>query len=81
MDTPVKIRLMRDTPRRVYLFLGCPGLADYYMKEIHADHGGAIGAPRMQEDLEGEGKGEKLSLNRVTRIMASHGWPQVITCI
>jgi len=47
------------------------------MKEIHADSGGTIGAPRMQEDLEAEG--EKLSLNRVARIMASQGlqgWPR-----
>ncbi len=47
------------------------------MKEIHADSGGTIGALRMQEDLEAEG--ENLSLNRVARIMASHGlqgWPR-----
>ncbi|MBM95580.1 MAG: IS3 family transposase [Oceanospirillaceae bacterium] len=47
------------------------------MKEIHTDSGGIIGAPRMHEDLQAEG--EKLSLNRVARLMAKHqlqGWPR-----
>lgn len=47
------------------------------MKEIHADSGGVIGAPRMHEDLLLEG--EKLSLNRVARLMAKQGiqgWPR-----
>ena len=43
---------------------------------MHTDSGGVIGAPRMHEDLEAEG--EKLSLNRVARLMVKHGlqgWP------
>ena len=47
------------------------------MKEMHTDSGGVIGAPRMHEDLEAEG--EKLSLNRVARLMVKHGlqgWPR-----
>lgn len=47
------------------------------MKEIHTDSGGVIGAPRMHEDLQSEG--EKLSLNRVARLMVKHGlqgWPR-----
>ncbi len=44
---------------------------------MHTDSGGVIGAPRMHEDLEAEG--EKLSLNRVARLMVKHGlqgWPR-----
>jgi putative transposase len=47
------------------------------IRQIHDDSGGVIGAPRMQEDLEAEGK--KVSLNRVARLMAANGiqgWPQ-----
>lgn len=47
------------------------------MREIHEDSKGAIGAPRMQEDLVDEG--ESASLNRVARLMASaglQGWPR-----
>ena len=41
------------------------------MKEIHEDSRGILGAPRMHEDLTDEG--EKVSLNRVARIMAKAG--------
>jgi len=47
------------------------------IKEIHEDSGGVIGAPRMHEDLSIEG--ERLSLNRVARLMAVNGvqgWPR-----
>ena len=47
------------------------------MKEIHEDSRGILGAPRMHEDLTDEG--EKVSLNRVARIMAKaglQGWPR-----
>lgn len=47
------------------------------MKEIHSDSGGVIGAPRMHEDLVSEG--ERVSLNRVARLMATQGlqgWPR-----
>ena len=45
--------------------------------EMHADSGGAIGAPRMHDDLVEEG--ETASLNRVARLMAAsglQGWPR-----
>ena len=47
------------------------------MREIHEDSLGVIGAPRMHEDLTDEG--ERLSLNRVARLMAGaglQGWPR-----
>lgn len=47
------------------------------MQEIHADSGGTLGAPRIHEDLLAEG--ERLSLNRVARLMAAQGlqgWPR-----
>lgn len=47
------------------------------IREIHQDSQGVIGAPRMHEDLRHEG--ETASLNRVARLMASHGlqgWPR-----
>ena len=47
------------------------------MREIHEDSKGIIGAPRMQEDLVDEG--ERISLNRVARVMARaglQGWPR-----
>lgn len=47
------------------------------VREIHDDSGGVIGAPRMQEDLLAEG--ERVSLNRIARLMAAHGiqgWPR-----
>jgi putative transposase len=47
------------------------------IREIHDDSKGAIGAPRMQEDLAAEG--ETASLNRVARLMAANGiagWPR-----
>lgn len=47
------------------------------VREIHEDSKGVIGAPRMQEDLVDEG--ERVSLNRVARLMACaglKGWPQ-----
>ena len=50
---------------------------DIRIKEIHTDSGCVIGAPSMHEDLQAEG--EKLSLNRVVRLMAKNGlqgWPR-----
>lgn len=47
------------------------------IREINTDSGGVIGAPRMHEDLEGEGY--TVSLNRVARLMSVHGiqgWPR-----
>jgi putative transposase len=47
------------------------------MREMHEDSKGALGAPRMHEDLGDEG--ESASLNRVARLMATiglQGWPQ-----
>jgi putative transposase len=47
------------------------------IREIHGDSRGVIGAPRMQEDLVDEG--ERVSLNRVARLMATdglQGWPR-----
>lgn len=47
------------------------------IREIHEDSRGAIGAPRMHEDLIDEG--EQVSLNRVARLMAAdglQGWPR-----
>ena len=47
------------------------------IRDIHDDSGGIIGAPRMHEDLQSEG--ESISLNRVARLMATHGiqgWPR-----
>jgi putative transposase len=47
------------------------------MREIHEDSLGVIGAPRMHEDLTDEG--ERVSLNRVARLMAGaglQGWPR-----
>jgi len=41
------------------------------MKEIHTDSGGVNGALRMHKDLQAEG--EKLSRNRVARLMVKHG--------
>ncbi len=46
------------------------------IREIHEDSKGAIGAPRMHEDLADEA--ETASPNRVARLMARHGvqgWP------
>ena len=48
------------------------------IREIHEDSRGVIGAPRMHEDLRHEG--EVVSLNRVARLMATHGiqgWPRL----
>lgn len=47
------------------------------MRELHEDSRGALGAPRMREDLEAEGK--VVGLNRVARLMAKdglQGWPR-----
>ena len=47
------------------------------IRQIHADSQGALGAPRMHEDLTDEG--ETASKNRVARLMASEGlqdWPR-----
>jgi putative transposase len=47
------------------------------IREIHEDSLGVIGAPRMHEDLTDEG--ERVSLNRVARLMAGaglQGWPR-----
>lgn len=47
------------------------------IREIHADSGGVIGAPRRHEDLTFEG--ETASPNRVARLMAVNGlqgWPR-----
>ena len=47
------------------------------IREVHEDSRGAIGAPRMHEDLTDEG--ETASLNRVARLMAAdglQGWPR-----
>jgi len=47
------------------------------IRQIHDDSQGAIGAPRMHEDLLDEGK--KVGLNRVARLMAVNGlqgWPR-----
>ncbi len=41
------------------------------IRQIHADSQGALGAPRMHEDLTDEG--ETASKNRVARLMASDG--------
>jgi putative transposase len=49
----------------------------YRIREIHEDSLGVIGAPRMHEDLTDEG--ERVSLNRVARLMAGaglQGWPR-----
>ena len=47
------------------------------IKQIHADSQGAVGAPRMHEDLTDEG--ETASKNRIARLMAAEGlqgWPR-----
>ncbi|MEY3018144.1 MAG: hypothetical protein RL336_1279 [Pseudomonadota bacterium] len=47
------------------------------IEDIHEDSRGIIGAPRMHEDLLDDG--ERVSLNRVARIMAAsglQGWPR-----
>lgn len=47
------------------------------IREIHEDSQGAIGAPRMHEDLIEEGK--TASKNRIARLMAAsgaQGWPR-----
>ena len=47
------------------------------IREIHVDSQGAIGAPRMHEDLTDEG--ETASKNRIARLMAAErlqGWPR-----
>lgn len=47
------------------------------MREIHDDSDGAIGAPRMHEDLVAEG--ERVGLNRIAKLMAVNGiqgWPR-----
>lgn len=47
------------------------------MRQMHADSGGVLGAPRMREDLAEDG--ETVSLNRVARLMAAdslQGWPR-----
>lgn len=41
------------------------------IRQIHDDSNGVIGAPRMHEDLTHEG--ETASLNRIARLMATHG--------
>ncbi len=41
------------------------------IREIHSDSRGVIGAPRMHEDLTGEG--ETASLNRIARLMSANG--------
>jgi putative transposase len=43
------------------------------IREFHDDSLGVIGVPRMQEDLTDEG--ERVSLNRVARLMAGAGLP------
>ena len=47
------------------------------IREIHEDSRGAIGAPRMHEDLTDDG--ETASKNRIARLMARdglQGWPR-----
>ena len=47
------------------------------IRQIHADSQGAIGAPRMHEDLVDEG--ETVGKNRIARLMAAadlQGWPR-----
>lgn len=47
------------------------------IRQIHDDSQGAMGAPRMHEDLLDEG--EKVGLNRIARLMAVNGlqgWPR-----
>lgn len=47
------------------------------IREIHGDSQGAIGVPRMHEDLQEEG--ETASKNRIARLMSSEGlqgWPR-----
>jgi putative transposase len=47
------------------------------IREVHSDSQGAIGAPRMHEDLADEG--ETASKNRIARLMAAdglQGWPR-----
>lgn len=47
------------------------------IRQMHADSGGMLGAPRMRDDLAEEG--ETASLNRVARLMAAdglQGWPR-----
>lgn len=47
------------------------------IREVHDDSDGAMGAPRMHEDLVAEGA--RISLNRVARLMAANhiqGWPR-----
>ena len=47
------------------------------IREVHSDSQGAIGAPRMHEDLTDEG--ETASKNRIARLMAAEGlqgWPR-----
>lgn len=41
------------------------------IREVHTDSQGAIGAPRMYEDLKDEG--ETASKNRIARLMAAEG--------
>lgn len=48
-----------------------------HIRQIHADSQGALGAPRMHEDLAEEG--ETASMNRIARLMAAdglQGWPR-----
>ncbi len=47
------------------------------IREVHTDSQGAIGAPRMHEDLMDEG--ERASKNRIARLMSAEGlqgWPR-----
>ena len=47
------------------------------IREMHEDSQGAMGAPRMHEDLAEEG--ETASKNRIARLMAANGlqgWPR-----
>ena len=47
------------------------------IRELHEDSRGALGAPRMREDLKAEGKA--VGFNRVARLMPKdglQGWPR-----
>lgn len=78
-------RLLKVSPSGYYDWEGRPASARQVdnerllsrIREIHADSQGAIGAPRMYEDLTDEG--ETASKNRIARLMATEGlqgWPR-----
>lgn len=78
-------RLLKVSPSGYYGWAGRPASAREIdnerllkrIREIHEDSGGAIGVPRMHEDLTEEG--ETASKNRIARLMSSNGlqgWPR-----